>query len=288
MFGFFETFVPPYPEGAARPLPQGFFPFLWAGAWGARRYIASMTLLPAAIGVFEALLFGMLGKVVDWLAKVQPSRLWIDQRGHLLMLAAVLFEAAGEAVAGGLGDRHHRMLNTPGSGFGLRRVVGVGLDACQPLVQFPAQQFHVRLCTCRGGKSPEHRQAVPGSVGELSVRWGGALEIWGGTRDNAAVAEAVGGVAGEWKEGRGRGRPMMGTGRFPMLAVHMIQVGEETGRLDDMLMQVAETYDHEVEVAIRKALALLQPAIIVLMAGVIGFIIIAILSEMLSVYSFPI
>ncbi|MDP9090942.1 MAG: ABC transporter ATP-binding protein/permease [Pseudomonadota bacterium] len=91
MFGFFEKLVSPFPEGAAKPLPQGFFPFLWACARGARRYIASMTLLTAAIGVFEALLFGMLGKVVDWLAKVQPSRLWTDQRGHLLMLAAVLF-----------------------------------------------------------------------------------------------------------------------------------------------------------------------------------------------------
>ena len=115
-----------------------------------------------------------------------------------------------------------------------------------------------------------------------------ALNIVRETMANAYLAEAVSGVARELKEGRGLGRPMMETGRFPMLAVHMIQVGEETGRLDDMLMQVAETYDHEVEVAIRKALALLQPAMIVVMAGVIGFIIIAILSAMLSVYDLPI
>ena len=115
-----------------------------------------------------------------------------------------------------------------------------------------------------------------------------ALTIVRETMDNAYLAEAIGGVARELKEGRGLGRPMMETGRFPMLAVHMIQVGEETGRLDDMLMQVAQTYDHEVEVAIRKALALLQPAMIVVMAAVIGFIIIAILSAMLSVYDLPI
>ena len=115
----------------------------------------------------------------------------------------------------------------------------------------------------------------------------GALNIVRETMGNAWLAEAVGSVARELKEGRGLGRPMMETGRFPMLAVHMIQVGEETGRLDDMLMQVAETYDREVEVAIRKALALLQPVMIVLMAGVIGFIIIAILSAMMSVYDLP-
>ncbi|MGZ5072136.1 MAG: type II secretion system F family protein [Usitatibacter sp.] len=114
-----------------------------------------------------------------------------------------------------------------------------------------------------------------------------ALNIVRDTMGNAWLAEAIGGVARELKEGRGLGRPMMETGRFPMLAVHMIQVGEETGRLDDMLMQVAETYDHEVEVAIRKALALLQPVMIVAMALVIGFIIIAILMAMMSVYDLP-
>jgi general secretion pathway protein F len=115
-----------------------------------------------------------------------------------------------------------------------------------------------------------------------------ALNIVRETMGNSYLAEAVGSVARELKEGRGLGRPMMETGRFPMLAVHMIQVGEETGRLDDMLMQVAETYDHEVEVAIRKALALLQPAMIVVMAVVIGLIIAAILAAMLSVYDIPI
>ena len=114
-----------------------------------------------------------------------------------------------------------------------------------------------------------------------------ALNIVRETMGNTYLAEAIGNVARELKEGRGLGRPMMETGRFPMLAVHMILVGEETGRLDDMLMQVAETYDHEVEVAIRKALALLQPVMIVLMALVIGFIIISILSAMLSVYDLP-
>jgi general secretion pathway protein F len=68
----------------------------------------------------------------------------------------------------------------------------------------------------------------------------------------------------------------------------MILVGEETGRLDEMLMQVADTYDQEVEVAIRRTLSLLQPVVIVLMALVIGFIIIAILSAMLSVYQIPV
>jgi general secretion pathway protein F len=114
-----------------------------------------------------------------------------------------------------------------------------------------------------------------------------ALTIVRETMANAYLSEAIGTVARELKEGRGLGRPMMETGRFPMLAVHMIQVGEETGRLDDMLMQVAETYDREVEVAIRKTLALLQPMMIVAMAVIIGFIIVSILAAMLSIYDLP-
>ena len=114
-----------------------------------------------------------------------------------------------------------------------------------------------------------------------------ALNIVRDTMGNSYLAEAIGAVSRELKEGRGLGRPMMETGRFPMLAVHMILVGEETGRLDDMLMQVAETYDREVEVAIRKALALLQPVMILVMAGFIALIILSILSAMLSVYDLP-
>ena len=90
MFRFFEKFVTPYPDTPPAPLPEGFFPFLWACTRGTRTYIAGMTLFTALIGVFEALLFSMLGHVVDWLARVSPSRLWIEQRGHLLLLGAIL------------------------------------------------------------------------------------------------------------------------------------------------------------------------------------------------------
>ena len=83
MFRYFENLVAPYPDAAPAVLPRGFFAFLWACARGARRYIAAMTLLTAVIGVFEALLFSILGCVVDWLAKVEPARLWTEHAGAL-------------------------------------------------------------------------------------------------------------------------------------------------------------------------------------------------------------
>ena len=91
MFRTFEKLVAPYPDGALQDLPRSFFGFLWACAKGARPYIAIMTLFTAAIGVFEAWLFGMLGQLVDWLSKVQPAQLWSQERGHIALLCAILF-----------------------------------------------------------------------------------------------------------------------------------------------------------------------------------------------------
>ena len=71
---------------------------MWAASKGLRPYLPGMTLCTAAIGVFEAYLFSMLGDVVDWLAKVEPSQLWTTHRSHLLILAAILI--ASPLVAG--------------------------------------------------------------------------------------------------------------------------------------------------------------------------------------------
>jgi len=90
VFAFFEKLVDPYPDEAPRPPPQGLFPFLWASVDGTRRYIAVMTFFTAAIGAFEALLFAMMGRIVDWLGAVAPSQLWVREGDSLMLLAGVL------------------------------------------------------------------------------------------------------------------------------------------------------------------------------------------------------
>ena len=90
MFAAFERLVKPYPEGAPTLPPRGFMPFVWVCSQGLRRYIALMTLFTAAIGVFEALLFAMLGRIVDWLGPLQPQRLWAQHGSTLALLALVL------------------------------------------------------------------------------------------------------------------------------------------------------------------------------------------------------
>ncbi|HWH82167.1 MAG TPA: ABC transporter ATP-binding protein, partial [Burkholderiaceae bacterium] len=90
MFQFFEKLVEPYPEAEPAPPPKRFFPFLWACTRGLRPFLLAMTLCTAVIGVFEALLFAFLGRVVDWLGATTPARLWLDQGPHLVLLGGVL------------------------------------------------------------------------------------------------------------------------------------------------------------------------------------------------------
>jgi general secretion pathway protein F len=111
------------------------------------------------------------------------------------------------------------------------------------------------------------------------------LSIIKETLGNRYLAEAVEEVARELKAGRGLGKPMLQTKRFPQLAVHMVMVGEETGKLDDMLAQVAEVYDREVAATIKRLLALVEPVMLIGMGLVIGIIIMSILSAMLGMTS---
>jgi ATP-binding cassette, subfamily B, multidrug efflux pump len=90
LFAWFEKLLDPYPAAAPPIAPRGFFAFVWAGTAGARWLIAAMTVCTAITGAFEALLFSMMGRIVDWLAKVEPSLLWERERTSLLLLAAVL------------------------------------------------------------------------------------------------------------------------------------------------------------------------------------------------------
>ena len=90
MLSWFENLVDPYPAEPPKAPPKGFWAFLWAGTQGMRRYLLGMTLLTASIGAFEALLFSMLGSIVDWLSAVSPDQLWVTSREKLLLLAGVL------------------------------------------------------------------------------------------------------------------------------------------------------------------------------------------------------
>jgi len=97
------------------------------------------------------------------------------------------------------------------------------------------------------------------------------------TMTNTVMAEALDGVIAKLREGKGFGRPLAETGLYPRLATQMILVGEESGRLEEMLARVADVYDREVQAAIKRFLAVLEPALILSLAVLIGGIVFSIL-----------
>ena len=90
MLSWFEQRIDPYPRGARREFSRSLLPFLWQCAEGLRPYLLLMTILTGLIGAFEALLFSMLGKLIDWLGHSSPEHFLGEQRVHLWILAAIL------------------------------------------------------------------------------------------------------------------------------------------------------------------------------------------------------
>ncbi|MBV7544627.1 ABC transporter ATP-binding protein [Acidovorax sp. sic0104] len=90
MFKYFESRISPYPPAEPHLPPKDFMAFVWDGTRGLRGYVVAMAALSAAIAVFEALLFAVLGHVVDWLSTVAPQSLWAQRKGSILGIVALL------------------------------------------------------------------------------------------------------------------------------------------------------------------------------------------------------
>jgi general secretion pathway protein F len=94
---------------------------------------------------------------------------------------------------------------------------------------------------------------------------------------NRALAADVGAAREDVKNGIGLSAALGRNGRFPRLALQMIQVGEESGALESMLHKTADTFEQETARAIDRLLAALVPVITLLLAAVVGMVIIAVL-----------
>jgi ATP-binding cassette, subfamily B, multidrug efflux pump len=90
MFSWFERRVSAFPDALPEQPPKGFYAFIWAATKGIRGLILLLAFLTALIGAFEAMLFAMLGNIVDWLSKVPPALLWVQEKRQLLVLAGIL------------------------------------------------------------------------------------------------------------------------------------------------------------------------------------------------------
>jgi general secretion pathway protein F len=112
-----------------------------------------------------------------------------------------------------------------------------------------------------------------------------ALTIVKDTVGNSHIATSLESARELLKAGQGLAKPLMAENVFPPLAVHMMSVGEETGRLGEMLDRIADVYDREVALAVKRILALLEPVLILGLGLVIGGIILSILLAILKVNS---
>jgi type IV pilus assembly protein PilC len=109
-----------------------------------------------------------------------------------------------------------------------------------------------------------------------------ALEIVKGSVPNLLLEEAVDRVHASIKEGEGIARPMGASGIFDDVVVNMVDVGEETGELDRMLVKVADRYDVEVDRAVETVFKVIEPLLIVAMAAIVGVIVFALFIPLLN------
>lgn len=110
-----------------------------------------------------------------------------------------------------------------------------------------------------------------------------ALNIVRETAGNAVVAKAVGRIHDSVKEGERIVVPMEASGIFPPMVISMVDVGEETGALPDMLMKIADVYEDEVDNAVGALTSLLEPVMIVFLAAVVGTIVIALFLPLIEI-----
>jgi general secretion pathway protein F len=110
-----------------------------------------------------------------------------------------------------------------------------------------------------------------------------ALELVRDDMSNAALAAGVTAVQPDVKAGRGLAAPLSENRLYPALLVQLLKVGEESGRLEDMLLKLAEIYDQESEETMRRLLALLVPVLTLGLGALIAFIVSSILFALFSV-----
>jgi type IV pilus assembly protein PilC len=111
-----------------------------------------------------------------------------------------------------------------------------------------------------------------------------ALDITGKTAGNTVVEEAMAGVIENVKSGGTIADPLKESPVFPAMVSHMVSVGEETGSLDTMLSKIADFYEDQVDAAVKSLTSILEPVMIVLVGGIVGFIVISMYLPLFKVY----
>lgn len=201
---------------------------------------------------------GEKGGVGYWLVSFSPFQIGVLFR--LLILVAVII---------GVRKLVRRILREPGprakwDGFKLRAPMRIG-----PLIQ--------KISVARFSRTFASllRAGVPAQD---------ALEIVADTSGNVLIAQAVMEARDRMLSGSNIAEPLARSAVFPVMVTRMVEVGEETGQLEHMLLKVAEFFEEEVEMAIKSLTSIIEPLMILIVGAAIGFIIIAIYLPMFKLY----
>jgi type IV pilus assembly protein PilC len=111
-----------------------------------------------------------------------------------------------------------------------------------------------------------------------------ALDITGKTAGNHVVEQAMAGVIDSVKSGGTIADPLKESSVFPSMVSHMVSVGEETGSLDTMLSKIADFYEDQVDAAVKSLTSILEPVMIIIVGGMVGFIVISMYLPLFKVY----
>lgn len=109
-----------------------------------------------------------------------------------------------------------------------------------------------------------------------------SLEIVGETLGNAVLTNAVDQTRSAIREGSRLSLPLAASGLFPSMVTQMIDIGEESGRLSEMLVKVGDFYDSEVESTVKGLTSMIEPMLIIFMGGIVGFIAISVMTPVFT------
>jgi general secretion pathway protein F len=259
-------------EGAALPAVLSRLADFLLRAEANRQKVISALIYPMLLAAVAAISIALVLTVV--LPQFAPL---FEQAGARLPAGARIVMAAGDALRAGwwivlpavaaaaLAAR--RLLQVPAIAAGCDRLV-----LASPVAGDLVRKFEIARFARTFGVLLANGVAAPR-----------ALALSGAIIGNRVLAEAVATVAARFKEGEGLSAPLSRTGRFPHLLIQLIKIGEETGRLDGLLAEIAEIYDDEVDQVVQRLIALLVPAITIVMGIVVALIIVAVMTAMISI-----
>lgn len=241
-----------------------------------RGYLISAMIYPLLLAlVGMGSIFVMMNYVVPRFAQVfAESRVPIPGPTYLLLTASELLRSYGWMAALALAAVLLLTRSYVGSAAGRRRWHALKLKL--PV----AGEVFRKVATARFARTMA--TLVANGVPLLQ-----SLRIVKNLVGNVVLEDSLAAVAQGVQRGEGLSGPLRKTGAFPPLAAHLLTVGEETGKLDAMFQRMADIYDHDTRAAIKRATALFEPLVILIMGLLVGVMVLSMLMAIVSINDVP-